>query len=95
MTPVPFLAFQVRASTLDGLPHVSIRAVTVVELFPKTQTARIDVGRGYTYAPFSELRRDRRAAGEFAAEKLIASPAAGESAAAEVAGRAPRAPAAA
>lgn len=94
MKQPPFLAYQVRLDLIHGLPHVYIRAVTVLELMRATKTARIQVGSGTTYALFSELRTDRRAAVDLAAEKLIASPAAGESAAAEVAGRAPRAPAA-
>jgi len=94
MKQPPFLAYHVRRTT-GKVPAVAVVACTVMAIFPKTRTAEILTAYGTTYANFDDLRTDRRAVADLVAERLIASPAAGESAAVEVAGRVNRAPAAA
>jgi hypothetical protein len=92
----PFLAFQVCRAHGDA-PAWLVRAVTVLRLDTSSRRAQVSLDLGHRVAlldvPFDELRSDRRAAGELLAEKLIASPAAGESAVDAMAGRAQRAPA--
>jgi hypothetical protein len=94
----PFLAYQVCRAHGDA-PAWLVRAVTVLRLDVASRRAHVSIYLGHRVAlmdvPFDELRSDRRAAGELLAEKLIASPAAGESAVNGMAGRAQRAPAAA